>query len=132
MQIFTILLVISLQSIGGFTEAQQQAKALNRPLLLIFSGSDWCRPCIEFDRNVLSREAFVNYSDSALVVYKADFPRKKELVANLWEENEKLADAYNPKGYFPYIVLFNAQGEKLKTKKGGFKTFTELQVWVED
>ncbi len=127
-----LLLAFFLQSQPvSFESAQQQAKELNRPLLLVFSGSDWCRPCIEFDTAVLSQQSFHDYCNNNIVFYKADFPRKKELIATQWEENEALADQYNPDGNFPYIVLFNAQGEKLKSKKGGFKSLSELQAWVE-
>jgi thioredoxin-related protein len=130
MHLFVSFIFILIQSASSFAEAQQAAKTLNRPLLLVFSGSDWCRPCIEFDKAVLSQASFNDYCKGSIVFYQADFPRKKELIATQRKENQALAEQYNPAGNFPYIVLFNAQGEKLKSKKGGFDSLTELQAWV--
>lgn len=37
-----------------FTKAKEIATAENKPIILIFQGSDWCAPCIKLDREVWS------------------------------------------------------------------------------
>ena len=93
--------------------AFQQAVRLERPVLLVFSGSDWCLPCMEFARNVLGNSSFEEFARQKLVVLKADFPQRKELPAALVEQNEKLAEQYNPEGKFPHILLLDKGGDVL-------------------
>ncbi|MBV6441801.1 MAG: hypothetical protein EPGJADBJ_03491 [Saprospiraceae bacterium] len=84
-----------------------------RPVLLIFSGSDWCQPCIRLEKQVLADSAFQNYATTHLSVVKADFPQRKKLPDAERRENERLADRYNPEGKFPHIVLLRPDGEVL-------------------
>ena len=91
----------------SFTEAQELATKEEKVLLLVFTGSDWCAPCIRLDREFFESDTFKNYADKNYVLYKADFPRKKanKLPLALEEEHNKLAEKYNSKGYFPLVVV---------------------------
>ncbi len=126
-----ILSVATLPNLG-FEETLNQSKAENKPTMLVFSGSDWCRGCISFKRNVLDTEAFETYSKTDLTYFVADFPRDKSIVSKeQLAENESLADQYNRKGLFPYLVLFNADGKVIRKRGGGFDDINELKAWVE-
>lgn len=107
----------------GFVHAQQwevsfeksQLKALkeNKKVLLVFSGSDWCIPCIRLDDKVWNSTVFKTYAEKRLFLYRADFPKRKknQLPEELNKINQALASKYNPKGYFPWVVVFSPQGE---------------------
>ena len=88
-------------------EAFQQAALQNRPVLMVFSGSDWCLPCIRVKRQVLSTEVFESFAEENLVVLTVDFPQRTSLSEEQEEHNEKLAEEYNPKGEFPHILLIH-------------------------
>lgn len=96
----------------NFEDAKASAKAQNKTILLVFSGSDWCAPCIKLDRNVWRTNEFQQFADKYLVLYKADFPRKKKnkLPQQLLNANKGLAAQYNAKGYFPLVVLLDVNG----------------------
>lgn len=98
-----------------FDVALEKAQSANKPLLLVFSGSDWCAPCIKLDQRIWQSKEFVDYSESNYLLYKADFPRKKsnKLNLTLQERNEELAELYNPRGYFPLVVVLNGEGKVL-------------------
>jgi thiol-disulfide isomerase/thioredoxin len=81
------------------------AHAAGKPVLLVFSGSDWCAPCIRFEREVLTDSTFLRYARPRVVILKADFPQRKQLAKPLQTAYEKLADAYNPDGIFPKLLL---------------------------
>lgn len=83
------------------------------PVLLIFSGSDWCQPCIRFEKQVLSDSAFLSFAQTSLNVVKADFPQRKKLLPAQRRENELLAERYNPEGKFPHVVLIRPDGAVL-------------------
>ena len=96
------------QETSDSKEAFRISSETKRPVLLIFSGSDWCAPCIRFEKKVLIQPAFQSYAKDHLVILKADFPQRKKLPKELREQNDALAERYNPKGLFPHLVLLPA------------------------
>lgn len=101
-------------------EAKQIAQKEHRHILLNFSGSDWCAPCILLRREVLDQPAFLQMADTELVLVNADFPRKKkdQLPEPQQRLNNALADQYDPQGKFPYTLLLDANGKILKEWDG--------------
>lgn len=83
----------------------------NKPIIIVFAGSDWCAPCIKLDKNIWQSETFKSYAAANYILYKADFPRKKAnaLSPELNEQNAKLADRFNEKGHFPLVVVLDAE-----------------------
>ena len=59
-------------------EAQLIAKKEHRYILLNFSGSDWCGPCIMLRKEIFDDPAFSAFADTTLVLVNADFPRMKK------------------------------------------------------
>jgi thioredoxin-related protein len=124
MKIIAIFLLIT--SIGystnaeTFTQKLEIAKTENKNVLLYFSGSDWCAPCIKFKKFIVNSPEFQAFATDNLIVYNADFPRlsKNKLSKELTKENEDLADKYNSKGAFPLILLLDTDGKILKEWDG--------------
>lgn len=105
---------------NDFDTAKQKARDQHRFILLEFSGSDWCIPCIRFRKDVLETNEFTKFADTSLVLLNADFPRlkKNQLPKTQQQKNDQLADRYNPTGIFPLTILLDANGNKLKTWEG--------------
>src|SRR5579872_2983932 len=101
-------------------EAKTLAQKEHRHILLNFSGSDWCGPCIRMHEEIFAREAFQQMADSSLILVNADFPRmkKNQLPARQQRLNDAMADKYNSQGKFPFTVLLTADGKVLKTWEG--------------
>ena len=114
------MFMIPLTWMGDFSQAQQQAKSTHKRILINFSGSDWCGPCIRLRKEILESEKFEQYASSNLVLVRADFPRQKknQLSKEQMKLNESLAERYNPDGKFPYTVLVDENGKVLKTWDG--------------
>lgn len=98
---------------NDFTAAKTAAKKENKNILLVFSGSDWCAPCIKLDKNIFQSEVFKTESEKKWVLVKADFPKKKAnlLSTKLTESNKNLAEKYNKAGNFPLVVLLDSNGK---------------------
>ena len=105
---------------NNMQEAKQIAQKEHKYILLNFSGSDWCGPCIRMHDEIFSNTTFKQMADTELVLVNADFPRKKknQLSAQQQEINNKMADQYNPQGKFPYTLLLDANGKVLKDWDG--------------
>ncbi len=93
----------------SYAEALSCAIDQDKPIVLVFSGSDWCAPCIRLDKEIWQSDEFKSYSKDNYILYRADFPRKKSnrLTLELENQNKALADAFNPKGHFPLVVVLS-------------------------
>lgn len=92
-----------------FKLAQEIARETKRPILLIFSGSDWCGWCVRLDKEVFSTAAFKNWAEKNLVCVLLDFPRRKPQSAELKKQNRALQAKYGVRG-FPTVYLVKADG----------------------
>lgn len=103
-----------------FETARKEAKATGKYILLNFSGSDWCAPCIKLRQEVFGSREFEQLATNSLVLYDADFPRKKknQLSKELQQSNDALAEKYNPLGKFPYTVILTADGKVVRAWEG--------------
>lgn len=101
-------------------EAKQLAATEHKYILLNFSGSDWCGPCIRMHKEIFNDSAFEQFANLNLVMVNADFPRNKKNQLSKEQQalNDKMADEYNKEGAFPYTVLLDANGKVLKAWEG--------------
>lgn len=104
----------------NYKQAFEKAKTENKLVLINFSGSDWCGPCIRLHKDVFSTETFNKISSEYLVLVNADFPRakKNQLSADQQKLNDAIADKYNSKGSFPLTVLTDSNGVVIKEWDG--------------
>lgn len=109
----------------NFEMAQAQAQAGKKTLLINFTGSDWCPPCLMLERQVFEQPEFAEYAAKNLVLLKVDFPRIKMQSLEEKAANRKLAERYEIYG-FPTIVLLDSSGKEigeLGYQPGGPKPF---------
>lgn len=101
--------------ISDLGAAQAQAKATNRPILAVFSGSDWCKPCIMYQQEVFAKPEFTAYAKDKLVLAHFDFPRmkKNQPTAAQLKLNEAAAAQLNKEGDFPLAVVIAPDGKVL-------------------
>lgn len=116
----------------NFETAQKAAKEKNQLILLNFSGSDWCIPCIAMHHDYFDSSVFTEMADKNLVMVNVDFPRKKknEAAADIVKRNEILAEKYNKQGSFPLTLLLNSDGKVIKSWIGKPKISVEL--WTQE
>ena len=105
----------------NFEEAKKIATEQDKNVVIVFSGSDWCAPCIKLDKNIWQSEAFKKEAAAEWIVVRADFPRKKanELSKEQTDHNRKLAEKFNLEGSIPLVVILDKNGKVLG--KMGFK-----------
>lgn len=103
-----------------FSQAKSLSREKHQPILLNFSGSDWCSGCIRLHKEIFSSPAFQQYAEDHLVLINADFPRLKRnsLPSELQKKNEALAERYNPEGLFPLTVLLDSNGTVIRKWEG--------------
>ena len=96
---------------GWSTDLQKafaQAKAQKKSVLVEFTGSDWCPPCIAMRKNVFSTKEFVSTASKKYILVELDFPNGDAAVK---EKNMPYAEKYKIEG-FPTVILFTAEGKE--------------------
>lgn len=114
------LILPSLTWMNNFEDALKEAGKSHKQILINFSGSDWCGPCIRLRKEILETPVFEKYATTQLVLLRADFPRQKKnrLSSEQTKRNESLAERYNPDGKFPFTVLTDENGKVFRSWDG--------------
>ena len=107
--------------------AKAKSKAENKPILINLTGSDWCGWCIKIEKEIFSQKAFKDFAAENVILMEADFPKKKELPADLKKQNAALEKEYLNKGY-PTLYLLDSEGKKLSEDLGELKGGTDAYI----
>ena len=106
--------------IGVWTQDYDAAVALaktnNLPLMLNFTGSDWCGWCKLMDSQVFSKKEWEKWAKKNIVLAFIDFPQKKSLVPEKYvARNRDLSKKYGVRGYPTYVVVDPESGKSIGT-----------------
>lgn len=126
---------VTLDWLPTYDEALELSKKTKKPVMIYFTGSDWCAPCISLDKELFYTEKFKNYADQHLILLEVDSPRQQDLLSNeKMSENLYLKQKYNVKS-FPTLLFVNHRGKVFAEKKGYILTeyyFPYIQSVVYD
>tara|TARA_B110000444_G_scaffold187993_1_gene177336 strand:- start:875 stop:1300 length:426 start_codon:yes stop_codon:yes gene_type:complete len=114
---------------SDWSVATQKSKENNQKLILVFSGSDWCIPCIKLEKEIWEDESFKTYARENYILLRADFPKRKKniLPKDKQAHNDKLAERFNTSGYFPLVVVISPE-EKVLGQLGYEKSTPEKYI----
>ena len=102
-----------------FEAAMQKAKAANKKLVILFTGTNWCPACMQLEKDVLVNKQFINEIQNKYVFLKIEFPTfQVDKVEN--SSYKELLDKYDVK-MFPTMLVVDQQGSVVKEVpyKGG-------------
>lgn len=94
--------------LSDLDKAIELAGKQNKSVLVEFTGSDWCPPCIAMSKEVFSKKEFTEAASKKFVLVELDFPKKDRELA---EKNQPHAEKYKIEG-FPTVVLLDSNGEE--------------------
>lgn len=125
-----LLLCSGLASAEGwltsFDQAKAESKKTGKPILMDFTGSDWCIWCQKLKQEVFSTPEFTAWASKSVVLLELDYPRKAPQAESVKKQNSELAEKYNIEGY-PTVLFVNADGKVLGQsgyEKGGPAAWT--------
>lgn len=111
----------------SYDAAVKESQKTNKPILMDFTGSDWCGWCIKLQKEVFSTPEFQAWAEDNVVLLELDFPRGKEQPAEIEAQNKELAAKYSIEG-FPTVLFTDSEGEvlgKYGYDKGGPEVWTK-------
>lgn len=91
----------------NYNQALSVAKRENRPLLLFFTGSDWCGWCKKIDKEVFENPEFASHIGNRFIFVKLDFPMNNPLPKDESNQNAMLKQKYGITG-FPTVVVIDS------------------------
>ncbi len=101
-----------------FETAKEVAKAQEKPLLMYFTGSDWCAPCKRLKTDFFNTAKFVEKSKD-FVLLMVDLPRQSGVISKSQKrKNMLLSQKYNRRGSYPALVGMSSEGEILTALNG--------------
>ncbi len=118
--LFTVFCTVHLSAapenwIQDYSAARIKAEKENRPMLVLFMGSDWCPACIRLERTVLSKADFRKYAEENFVPVYLDFSRKN----GTSPESEALwKNLRIPEKKFPVTAVVTPDGKSLGAVSG--------------
>lgn len=111
--------------IENYDEALQKSQATNKPLLLFFTGSDWCIWCNRLEKEVFEDPQFIASAGDSYIFLKLDFPSNKRQDNRIAKQNSQLQSKYHIEGY-PTIILLDSNERLIGTthyEAGGGKKY---------
>lgn len=110
----------------SFEDANASSAMSGKPILAVFTGSDWCQPCMKLKENVFGSGEFKTWAQENVALLEVDFPRRSLQTPMIKKQNSMLAKKYSIQAY-PTVLFLNAQGKVLG--KLGYEK--DPGVWVE-
>ena len=98
------------QWMTNLKDAMKLSEKSGKPILIEFSGSNWCPPCMMLNKNVFSKKAFLDFAKENLVLVLMDFPRPSKQTAKQKKYNNSIARKYKIR-YFPTVFLLDSKGK---------------------
>ena len=89
-----------------FDAARKVAAEKKLPMILNFTGSDWCGWCKLMDKEVFAKEDWKKFAADNTMLVTLDFPKDKSIVPEKYvERNTKLKEEFGVGGYPTYVIL---------------------------
>lgn len=100
------------------TKALEISNETKKPLLLFFTGSDWCGWCIRLQKEVLKTPEFAVWAKENVVLVELDYPRRAVQTPEIKKQNNELQQIFGIQG-FPTIILVNGTSKDGKVNFEG-------------
>jgi thioredoxin-related protein len=109
------------QELKWYTDVREAITVSNKeqkPLLLFFTGSDWCGWCIRLQNEVLKTPEFKKWATDNVVLVELDYPRRTAQTPELKSQNNELQQAFGIQG-FPTVFFTSAESKDGKVNFKG-------------
>lgn len=96
----------------NYSEALKTSATSGKPVILFFTGSDWCGWCTKLENEVLNTDEFAQLVGDKFIFVKLDFPLYKQQDTNLAAANKQLQEKYEVRG-FPALIIIDSSERKI-------------------
>lgn len=97
-----------------YEDAVKQSTETKKPIILFFTGSDWCGWCKKLHKEVFATSEFAQKVGGKFIFVMVDFPKGSRLPQATIDQNNRLKQKYQVEG-FPTVVIVDAKGQRIAT-----------------
>lgn len=115
----------SINWLTNYDEATKISRSTSKPMLLLFTGTDWCSWCMKLEEEALNTADFADLVADKFVFVKLDFPLNRKQIPEIINQNKQLKKQFAITGY-PTVVILDPQQRAIGTvgyRPGGGKQF---------
>lgn len=109
--------------------AKAKSEETGKPILINFTGSDWCGSCVQVKKGVFSKDDFKSFAEKNLILMEVDFPKKLEVPEKIKKQNEELRVKYAEDAGYPAVFLLDSKGGHLSEDLGNMYDGTP-EDWI--
>ena len=102
----------------GLTASLARAKEENKNVYLLFTGSDWCPPCMALEKTVLQHRLWTAFASEGLVIHICDFPINRGINPETERENDRLKASFGAQNFPTQIILNGETGKEIRRRVG--------------
>lgn len=110
----------SITWLTNYEEAVDKAKSSSKPIILFFTGSDFCTWCTKLEKEVFETQEFANLAGNQFIFLKLDFPQNHPLTPQLSAQNKQLQNKYGVRR-FPTLVILDSTAQQ-QIGQAGYRT----------
>lgn len=114
--------------VTNYEDAVNQSKASSKPMVLFFTGSDWCGWCTKLEEEVLDTADFAQAAGDKFIFVKLDFPQNTSLSPQQTAQNKQLQKKFEVRSFPTLIILDSQQQQQIGTtgyRPGGGKQYAQ-------
>jgi protein disulfide-isomerase len=104
-------------------KAIELANKQNKPMMLFFTGSDWCGWCKRLQQEVFTQTEFKKWAQDNVILVEVDFPRANIQTEEVKAQNRNLQQQFAVRGY---PTCWFVKADKLKDGKVNFTQLLSL------
>jgi thiol-disulfide isomerase/thioredoxin len=109
-----------------YDEALAESTRSGKPVLTLFTGSDWCPHCRTLEERVFSTSEFESWSEEHVVLLMIDLP-ESGISPAVRSERSRICLKYGVRT-FPSVLVLDSFGEKITEEKG--YRGTPASTWI--
>jgi len=95
-----------------YETAKAEAIKEKKDILIVLTGSEWCKPCVKMKKNVFENQEFVDYANEHFVIFEVNLPRHWDMNSKVYQDYSFFKEKYQTNA-LPSLVLLGSR-EKLK------------------
>lgn len=109
----------------NYDEAIQISRSTSKPIVLLFTGTDWCSWCMRLEEEALNTPDFAEVVGDKFIFVKLDFPLNRKQIPEIANQNKNLKKQFAISGY-PTIIIIDSHQRPIGSvgyRPGGGKQY---------
>ena len=92
--------------------AKKESEISNKNILIVLTGSEWCKPCVKMEKNVFQANEFIEFANQNLIILEVNLPRHWDYDSKVVKDYTFFKNKYQTNS-LPALILVNSDGKEI-------------------